>query len=118
MGMPGVPATDTDAHTPDPPSLAVIVLAAGAGTRMHSALPKPLHPLGGRPLVMHPLRAAAALHARSMVVVVGHQADVVRHALGEGYCYAEQAPQRGTAHAVEVALPHILEDVDVIFVLF
>jgi bifunctional UDP-N-acetylglucosamine pyrophosphorylase/glucosamine-1-phosphate N-acetyltransferase len=118
MGMPGVPSSDTESSFPENPSLAVIVLAAGAGTRMRSALPKPLHPLGGRPLVMYPLRAAEALHATHTVVVIGHQADEVRAALGDHYAFALQEPQRGTAHAVEVALPHIPEAVDVVFVMF
>src|SRR4051812_31623586 len=118
MGMPGVPATDSEAQAPDHPSLAVIVLAAGAGTPMRSPLPKPLHHLGGRPLVAYALRAAEALHATSTVVVVGHQADEVRRALGDGYRFAEQSPQLGTAHAVEVALPQIPEDADIVFVMF
>src|SRR5215471_5571182 len=118
MGMPGVPSAESEPQTPEPPSLAVIVLAAGAGTRMRSALPKPLHLLGGRPLVMYPLRAAAALDAQSTVVVIGHQAEEVRRALGEGYCFAEQVPQLGTAHAVEVALPQIPADRDIVFVMF
>lgn len=118
MGLPGVPSAESEPQTPDPPSLAVIVLAAGAGTRMRSALPKPLHLLGGRPLVMYPLRAAAALDAQSIVVVIGHQADEVRRALGEGYCFAEQVPQLGTAHAVEMALPQIPDDRAIVFVMF
>ncbi|MDQ6834017.1 MAG: bifunctional UDP-N-acetylglucosamine diphosphorylase/glucosamine-1-phosphate N-acetyltransferase GlmU, partial [Chloroflexota bacterium] len=100
------------------PSLAVVILAAGAGTRMQSTLPKPLHTLGGRPLVTYALRAAKALHADSIVVVVGHRADAVMGALGDEYLFATQVPQRGTAHAVEVALPHIPTDASTVLVLF
>lgn len=118
IGMSGVPAAAPESSATDRPSLAVIVLAAGAGTRMCSALPKPLHQIGGRPLVAYALRAADALGAASTVVVIGHGADAVRRALGAGYHFALQEPQRGTAHAVEVALPEIHRDAEIIFVLF
>ena len=101
-----------------PHSLAVVILAAGAGTRMRSTLPKPLHELGGRPLVAYALRAAEQLDADTTVIVVGHRADDVRRALGDAYTYATQVPQQGTAHAVEVALPHIPNDVAMLLVLF
>lgn len=98
--------------------LAVVILAAGAGTRMRSALPKPLHELGGRPLVGYALRAAADLDAATTVIVVGHRAEEMRAALGDSYAYALQSPQHGTAHAVEVALPHIPDDARTVLVLF
>lgn len=113
--MPSTAPTTTEPHDP---SLAVVILAAGAGTRMHSATPKPLHELGGRPLVAYALRAAAGLGASTTVVVVGHRADEVRAALGDAPVYAVQEPQQGTAHAVEIALPHIPADVRTILVLF
>jgi len=99
-------------------SLAVVILAAGVGTRMRSALPKPLHELGGRPLIAYALRAAERLRAATTVIVVGHRADDVQRALGDAYTYATQRPQQGTAHAVEVALPHIPGDVSTVLVLF
>src|SRR5947209_5630949 len=105
--------TDTDQ-----PSLAVVILAAGAGTRMRSRLPKPLHELGGRPLVAYALRAAGDLGAAATVIVVGHRADEVRAALGDGHTFALQEPQLGTAHAVEVAMPHIPDDIETVLVLF
>src|SRR5205085_4705855 len=97
---------------------AVVILAAGVGTRMRSMLPKPLHELGGRPLVAYALRAAASLGAVATVIVVGHRADEVQARLGDAYTYALQSPQQGTAHAVEVALPHIPEDIQTVLVLF
>src|SRR5260221_8012910 len=86
--------------------LDVIVLAAGQGKRMRSALPKVLHPLGGRPLLAHVLDAARALHARNTVVVHGHGAEAVRSAFADaGVQWVLQAEQLGTGHAVQQALP-------------
>jgi len=118
MGMRLVPSTNPHPTDESAPSLAVVILAAGAGTRMRSTLPKPLHELGGRPLVAYALRAAEALHADTTVIVVGHHADDVIGALGDAYLFATQIPQRGTAHAVEVALPHIPIDASTVLVLF
>jgi bifunctional UDP-N-acetylglucosamine pyrophosphorylase/glucosamine-1-phosphate N-acetyltransferase len=82
------------------PRLAVVILAAGQGKRMHSDLPKVLHPLGGRPLIEHVLAAAAALRPERTILVIGHQADRVRAALGDGLLFVEQAQRLGTGHAV------------------
>ncbi|MGC4761699.1 bifunctional UDP-N-acetylglucosamine diphosphorylase/glucosamine-1-phosphate N-acetyltransferase GlmU [Micromonospora sp. DT46] len=85
----------------------VVVLAAGEGKRMKSALPKVLHPLLGRTLVGHVLAAAAPLAADRTVVVVGHGADQVRAHLAEIAPEATpvlQAEQLGTGHAVRIAL--------------
>ncbi|HEY0138211.1 MAG TPA: NTP transferase domain-containing protein [Nannocystis sp.] len=90
-------------------ALVAVVLAAGKGTRMGSDLPKVLHVLHGEPLVAHPIRAARAAGAGTVVVVVGHGADQVQAALGAGddLRYALQSEQRGTGHAVLCALPAI-----------
>jgi bifunctional UDP-N-acetylglucosamine pyrophosphorylase/glucosamine-1-phosphate N-acetyltransferase len=84
--------------------LAIVILAAGQGTRMKSAHAKVLHPLGGRALVCHVLAASAPLGAARSVVVVGHQADAVEAVCG-GFDvrFALQSEQRGTGHAVRVA---------------
>jgi bifunctional UDP-N-acetylglucosamine pyrophosphorylase/glucosamine-1-phosphate N-acetyltransferase len=85
----------------------VIVLAAGEGKRMRSALPKMLHPLLGRTLLGHVLAATAGLDAANTIVVVGHGADQVTAHLSEIAPGAEpvlQAEQRGTGHAARVAL--------------
>jgi bifunctional UDP-N-acetylglucosamine pyrophosphorylase/glucosamine-1-phosphate N-acetyltransferase len=96
---------------PDGSLTAAIVLAAGEGTRMHSALPKVLHPLAGRTLVEHAVRAAAGLDPEHLVVVIGHGRDAVdahlhtvAATLGREVRAAVQAPQHGTGHAVCVAL--------------
>jgi bifunctional UDP-N-acetylglucosamine pyrophosphorylase/glucosamine-1-phosphate N-acetyltransferase len=87
----------------------VIIMAAGKGTRMKSALPKVLHRLGGRSLLQHVLDAAAGLGAMHpavhTVVVVGHGAEAVTTAVGtQGRCVLQQ-PQLGTGHAVQQTLP-------------
>ena len=73
---------------------------------MRSALPKVLHPLGGRPLLAHVLDAARALHARKTIVVHGHGAEAVRSAFADaGVQWVLQAEQLGTGHAVQQAMP-------------
>ncbi|MCC7354057.1 MAG: bifunctional UDP-N-acetylglucosamine diphosphorylase/glucosamine-1-phosphate N-acetyltransferase GlmU [Anaerolineae bacterium] len=85
---------------------AIIILAAGQGTRMKSRVPKVLHPLGGQPLIRHSTGLARALvPQRPPVVVVGHGADGVRAELGDEVEYVEQAQQLGTGHAVLQARP-------------
>jgi bifunctional UDP-N-acetylglucosamine pyrophosphorylase/glucosamine-1-phosphate N-acetyltransferase len=89
-------------------SRTVVVLAAGEGKRMKSALPKVLHPLLGRSLVGHVLTAVEALAAERTLVVVGHGADQVREHLAQIAPAAVpvlQEQQLGTGHAVRVAMP-------------
>ncbi len=62
--------------------LHIVILAAGQGTRMKSALPKVLHPVSGRPMVGHVVQTAAALSPASIIVIVGHSADAVQAFLG------------------------------------
>ncbi len=82
----------------------VVILAAGLGTRMKSDLAKALHPLGGRPLIQHVLQAAAGVGPEKIVLVLGHQADKVRSAVGEFQPeIVLQAEQLGTGHAVQQA---------------
>src|SRR5246127_1240324 len=84
--------------------LAVLILAAGKGTRLKSSLAKVLHRAGGRPLVEHVVAACTPLKPRKTVVVVGHQADQVSAVVER--LEAEvvlQQPQRGTGHAMQVA---------------
>jgi bifunctional UDP-N-acetylglucosamine pyrophosphorylase/glucosamine-1-phosphate N-acetyltransferase len=80
--------------------LAVVILAAGEGTRMKSDLPKVVHPLVGRPLVSYSLAMARELTDESPVLVVGHGAEAVREAAGENVTFVNQAQQLGTGHAV------------------
>jgi len=87
-------------------SLQVIILAAGKGTRMRSALPKVMQPLAGQPLLHHVIVAARELGAERPIVVYGHGGDVVQRAFaGQALDWVLQAEQKGTGHAVQVALP-------------
>jgi bifunctional UDP-N-acetylglucosamine pyrophosphorylase/glucosamine-1-phosphate N-acetyltransferase len=85
--------------------LAVVVLAAGLGTRMKSSRPKVLHPLMGRPMIDYVLELAASLSPGKPVLVVGHGMELVREHLGEAVTYVEQAEQLGTGHAMLQAQP-------------
>jgi bifunctional UDP-N-acetylglucosamine pyrophosphorylase / glucosamine-1-phosphate N-acetyltransferase len=96
---------------PDGSLTTAIVLAAGEGTRMRSAIPKVLHPLAGRSLLEHSVRAVAGLVPEHLVVVIGHGRDAVAAhlqavaaALGREAQPAVQGEQRGTGHAVSTAL--------------
>jgi bifunctional UDP-N-acetylglucosamine pyrophosphorylase / glucosamine-1-phosphate N-acetyltransferase len=82
--------------------LHVVILAAGKGTRMKSALPKVLHRVAGCPMIRYVLETAASLSPTTTTVVLGHLADQVRAALGghTGLRYVLQVPQAGTAHAL------------------
>ncbi len=85
-------------------NIGVVVLAAGQGTRMRSALPKVVHPLAGRPMIGWVLDALGSAGATSTVVVVGYGADAVREALPPGVVAAVQESQRGTGDAARVGL--------------
>ena len=81
--------------------IGVILLAAGQGTRMRSDLPKVLHPLGGKPLLLHALRTAQRLKPSRIAVIIGHGADRVRQVYSGGdVSWAIQEQQLGTGHAV------------------
>jgi len=88
--------------------LEVIILAAGQGTRMKSALPKVLHPVAGKPLLAHVVDAARQLKPKAIHVVVGHGADQVEAALGaDDLHWVVQSKQCGTGHAVLQAMPTV-----------
>jgi bifunctional UDP-N-acetylglucosamine pyrophosphorylase/glucosamine-1-phosphate N-acetyltransferase len=92
----------------------VVVMAAGMGTRMKSTKPKVLHRLGGRALAQHVIDTAAGVSARSVVVITGHGAEAVEAGLcapaGVALKYVRQAPQLGTGHAVQQAVPVLADD--------
>ncbi|MHB1498118.1 MAG: bifunctional UDP-N-acetylglucosamine diphosphorylase/glucosamine-1-phosphate N-acetyltransferase GlmU [Acidimicrobiales bacterium] len=100
----------------DQPRLAAVVLAAGEGTRMRSSLPKPLHRLCGKPMVMWVLDALSGLDLSRVVVVVGHGSTRMTKALAEARSplvpleVVEQAVQRGTGDALSVALTAFGDD--------
>jgi bifunctional UDP-N-acetylglucosamine pyrophosphorylase / glucosamine-1-phosphate N-acetyltransferase len=108
--------------------LDVVIMAAGKGTRMKSALPKVLHRLGGKPLLEHVIDAAAQLNARSVVVITGHESKVVQNAINliavkalntpatrvfntyKQMTSVLQEPQLGTGHAVQQTVPVLPDD--------
>src|SRR5579859_3704275 len=95
-------ATLQDQNTGIPPCAAVI-LAAGKSTRMKSKKPKSLHPICGSAITRHVIRACKDAGVDRVVVVVGHQADMVKAGIGDDVEYAIQAAQRGTGDAVAAA---------------
>ena len=87
-------------------SLDIVILAAGQGTRMRSALPKVLHPVAGKPMLGHVIDTARQLAPRKIHVVIGHGAERVRQRLAaDDIQFVLQAEQLGTGHAVAQALP-------------
>ena len=91
-------------------NFAVVVLAAGKGTRMKSRLPKVLHPLLGRPMVEYSARASQEAGAERVVVVIGHGAEAVSEVLEPlGVQTAIQEEQLGTAHALVSAEPALAD---------
>ncbi len=99
-------------------SLSVIILAAGAGTRMRSLKPKVLHELAGIPMVEHVYNTAKALGAKQVQVVYGHGGDLLKQQCQNFEVeWALQAEQLGTAHAVQQASPNVAAD-DVVLILY
>jgi bifunctional UDP-N-acetylglucosamine pyrophosphorylase/glucosamine-1-phosphate N-acetyltransferase len=86
--------------------LNVVILAAGKGKRMHSDLPKVLHPLAGKALLAHVIDTSRQLGAARICVVYGHGGELVRETLdAPDLSWARQEPQLGTGHAVLQAMP-------------
>jgi bifunctional UDP-N-acetylglucosamine pyrophosphorylase/glucosamine-1-phosphate N-acetyltransferase len=96
--------------------LDIVILAAGQGKRMVSALPKVLHPLAGRPLLTHVLDTAAALAPHQRIVVYGHGGEQLLTTFTgvAGITWVKQAQQLGTGHAVAQALPTLTPDSQVL----
>ena len=95
-----------------------IILAAGQGTRMHSALPKVLHHLLGRPMAWYAVDTALKATGSQPVVVVGYGAENVMQALGETALFVRQEPQLGTGHAVLQARPLLEGKCDLVLVTY
>src|SRR5262249_26578354 len=85
--------------------IAIVIMAAGKGTRLKSRHPKVLHQAGGKPLLAHVITAATqVVPAHDVFAVIGHEADRVRDAVNDsGVNFVLQQPQRGTGHALMVA---------------
>jgi len=92
-------------------SLEIVILAAGQGTRMRSALPKVLHPVAGNSMLGHVIHSARQLAPQRIHVVIGHGADVVRERLAaDDLNFVLQDKQLGTGHATAQAVPFIKAD--------
>ena len=92
-------------------NLNIVILAAGKGTRMQSAMPKVLHRLAGKPLLTHVIDTAKQLNPSKMVVVYGYGGDAVQKAYtNEDIAWVEQKEQLGTGHAVLQAVPQLDDD--------
>ncbi len=86
----------------------IVILAAGQGKRMHSNLPKALHPLAGKALVSHVIDTARSLAPQRICIVYGHGGEAVRAAItAPDLVWVLQEPQLGTGHALMQALPHL-----------
>src|SRR5258708_13916304 len=89
-------------------ALQIVILAACQGKRMHSVLPKVVHPLAGRALLSHVVESARSLDPTRLCIVVGHGADTVRERVpAPGAAWALQETQLGTGHAVMQAMPSL-----------
>jgi bifunctional UDP-N-acetylglucosamine pyrophosphorylase/glucosamine-1-phosphate N-acetyltransferase len=99
-------------------NLSVIILAAGAGTRMRSLKPKVLHELAGLPMVEHVYNTSNKLGAKQVQVVYGHGGDLLKQRCAHfDVEWSLQAEQLGTAHAVQQASPNVAEE-DVVLILY
>ncbi len=98
-----------------PENLHIVILAAGAGTRMRSSLPKVMQPVGHRSMIQHVLETARALDPAAIHVVYGHGGDQLRQQLAEeAVNWVQQHEQKGTGHAVELALAEIPDEARVL----
>ena len=96
-------------------AFSVVILAAGKGTRMKSALPKVLHPVGGLPMVQRIINTTQAMDASQIHLVYGHGGDQLKARVeGDNLNWCLQAEQLGTGHAVQQAAEHIKDDEDVL----
>jgi bifunctional UDP-N-acetylglucosamine pyrophosphorylase/glucosamine-1-phosphate N-acetyltransferase len=88
---------------------AIVIMAAGKGTRLKSKRPKVLHEVGGKPLIRHVVDAARQIvPPEDIYVVVGHEANLVKDSVSAlGVQFVEQTQQRGTGHAVQTAQPAV-----------
>ncbi len=99
-------------------NLHIIILAAGEGTRMQSRLPKVLHTVGGKPMLVHLLQTASALQPEVIHVVIGSGADRVRETCQHlPVHWVEQVERRGTGHAVDQAMPAVPDEAYVLVLL-
>ena len=97
-------------------ALSVVILAAGKGTRMKSALPKPLHEIGGKPMLSHVLSTARELDPAQLIVIYGHEGEKLKAAYKDeaDITWVEQKTFLGTGDAMKYAMPAILPNSNVL----
>jgi bifunctional UDP-N-acetylglucosamine pyrophosphorylase/glucosamine-1-phosphate N-acetyltransferase len=100
------------------PSVAIVILTAGRGTRMRSALPKVLHPLAGLPMIEHVVRAAEAVRPRQVLLTLGPTSAALRERYAGRTSFAWQPEPLGTGDAVRVALPELDPAIEWVVVIF
>jgi bifunctional UDP-N-acetylglucosamine pyrophosphorylase/glucosamine-1-phosphate N-acetyltransferase len=98
--------------------IASVILAAGQGTRMVSNLPKVLHPLNGKEIVLYAIEAARGAGSEKPVLVIGNGADEVQRLVGDQARFAVQNEQLGTAHAVMSAEDLVKGNADLVLVTY
>ena len=105
MAKPSVRNSKSKSFSSLPHRVAIVIMAAGKGTRLKSKHPKVLHEVGGKPILAHVIATAAKIVApRDIFVIIGHESARVRETLGgTGVNFVIQAEQRGTGHALMVA---------------
>ncbi len=98
----------------------IIILAAGLGTRMKSNIAKVLHEIDGVPMITHVVKTASQVSKNNIVVVVGHQSELVKEVLTdlERLDFADQDQQLGTGHAVKCAMPYIKVNTKHVIILY
>lgn len=99
--------------------VAVIILAAGLGTRMKSNKAKVLHEILGRPMITYIMETVKKVAGKNVIIVIGHQAEKVREIVSEEYeaVFALQEKQLGTGHAVLCALPYLPSNTEEVIIL-
>lgn len=102
-----------------PENVAVIILAAGLGTRMKSDKAKVLHEILGRPMILYVVETAKRIAGGNIILVVGNQAEKVRELVSKDHqvMFAFQEKQMGTGHAVLCALPHVPPNIEDVLIL-
>jgi UDP-N-acetylglucosamine diphosphorylase/glucosamine-1-phosphate N-acetyltransferase len=99
--------------------VAVIILAAGLGTRMKSDKAKVLHAIDGKPMILYVADTAVRVAGENIIIVVGHQAETVKETVSEkfGSLFAYQEKQLGTGHAVMCAMPQVADSIEDVVIL-
>ena len=93
----------------------VVILAAGKGTRMHSDLPKVLHPLAGKPIIQYVINTAKKLTTKSIYLLYGYAGNLLKNALSDpDLTWVLQANQLGTGHAMQQAAVHFTGNEDIL----